>query len=63
MLDEQSPVYFTNLVVRAAVDASAVEPAVRRALFEVNKGQGDRTSGRSSNANQRPRPAGASRRP
>ena len=37
---EQSPVYFTNLVVRAAVDASAVEPAVRRALFEVNKGQG-----------------------
>ena len=36
---EQSPVYFTNLVVRAVVDPSALEPAVRRALFALDKGQ------------------------
>jgi putative ABC transport system permease protein len=36
---EQSPVYFTNLVVRALVDPSALEPAVRQALFALNKGQ------------------------
>ena len=37
---EQSPVYFTSLVVRAAVDPSTIEPAVRHALFTLNKGQG-----------------------
>jgi ABC-type antimicrobial peptide transport system permease subunit len=36
---EQSPAYFANLVVRAAVDPSALEPAVRQALFALNKGQ------------------------
>jgi putative ABC transport system permease protein len=36
---EQSPVYFTNLVVRALVDPSALEPAVRQALLALNKGQ------------------------
>ena len=36
---EQSPVYFTNLVVRALVDPSALEPAVRQALSALNKGQ------------------------
>jgi ABC-type antimicrobial peptide transport system permease subunit len=32
-------VYFTNLVVRALVDPSALEPAVRQALLALNKGQ------------------------
>src|SRR4029453_5594709 len=36
---EQSPVYFTNLVVRAVVDARALEPAFRQAVFALNKGQ------------------------
>jgi len=36
---EQSPVYFTNLVVRTVVDPSALETAVRQALFGLNKGQ------------------------
>jgi putative ABC transport system permease protein len=36
---EQSPAYFANLVVQAAVDPSALEPAVREALFTLNKGQ------------------------
>jgi ABC-type antimicrobial peptide transport system permease subunit len=36
---EQSPAYFANLVVRAAVEPSALEPAVRQALFALNKGQ------------------------
>jgi putative ABC transport system permease protein len=37
---EQGPVYFTNLVVRTMMDPSAVEPAVRQALFALNKSQG-----------------------
>jgi putative ABC transport system permease protein len=36
---EQSPAYFANLVVRAAVDAAGLEQAIRRALFELNPGQ------------------------
>jgi putative ABC transport system permease protein len=36
---EQSPAYFANLVVQAAVDPSALEPAVRQALFALNKEQ------------------------
>jgi putative ABC transport system permease protein len=36
---EQSPVYFTNLVVRTVVDPSALETAVRQALFALNKDQ------------------------
>ena len=36
---EQSPVYFANLVVRAALEPSGLEQAVRKALFDLNKSQ------------------------
>jgi putative ABC transport system permease protein len=36
---EQSPVYFANLIVRAAVEPSGLEQAVRTRLFELNKSQ------------------------
>ena len=36
---EQSPAYFANLVVRAAVEPSGLEQAVRQALFDLNKSQ------------------------
>jgi predicted permease len=36
---EQSPTYFANLVVRAAVDPGGSEKAIRRALFDLNKSQ------------------------
>ena len=39
---EQSPVYFTNLVVRSTLDAGALEKSVRAALFDVDKSQGIR---------------------
>jgi putative ABC transport system permease protein len=37
---EQGPVFFANLVVRTTLDPAAVEPAVRQALFALNKEQG-----------------------
>jgi putative ABC transport system permease protein len=36
---EQSPVYFANLAVRAAVDVRGLERAIRRAVFNLNKSQ------------------------
>ena len=39
---EQSPVYFTNLVVRGNLDAAALEKSVRAALFEIDRNQGIR---------------------
>ena len=37
--NEQSPVYFQGLVVRAAMDPSALQQAILRAVHEVNKDQ------------------------
>jgi putative ABC transport system permease protein len=39
---EQSPAYFTNLVVRAEGDAAALEQSVRTAVARVDPGQGIR---------------------
>ena len=39
---EQSPVYFTNLVVRGSLDAAALEKSVRAALFAIDQNQGIR---------------------
>ena len=36
---EQSPVYFTNLVVRAAIAPTSLEQSVRGALYELDKTQ------------------------
>ncbi len=36
---EQSPVYFGSLVVRAAIDPSSLEKAIRSAVYAVNKDQ------------------------
>ncbi len=36
---EQSPVYFGGLVVRAAIDPSRLEKAIRKAVYDVNKEQ------------------------
>jgi putative ABC transport system permease protein len=36
---EQSPVYFANLVVHAALEPSGLETAVRKVLFDLNKSQ------------------------
>jgi len=37
--NEQSPVYFGGLVVRAATDPTRLEKAIRKAVFDVNKDQ------------------------
>jgi predicted permease len=37
--NEQSPVYFGGLVVRAAIDPSRLEKAIRKAVYDVNKDQ------------------------
>jgi putative ABC transport system permease protein len=36
---EQSPAYFTNLVVRTTVEPGGLEKEIRRALFDLNKSQ------------------------
>ncbi|HLG58646.1 MAG TPA: FtsX-like permease family protein [Vicinamibacterales bacterium] len=36
---EQSPVYFANLVVRATLEPSELEQAIRRAVFDLNQSQ------------------------
>jgi ABC-type antimicrobial peptide transport system permease subunit len=36
---EQSPAYFANLVVRTDLEPGALEPAIRQALFALNRGQ------------------------
>jgi putative ABC transport system permease protein len=36
---EQSPVYFTDLVVQTTVDPTALETPIRQALFALNRGQ------------------------
>ena len=36
---EQSPVYFANLIVRAAREPSGLERTIRKALFDLNPGQ------------------------
>jgi putative ABC transport system permease protein len=37
--NEQSPVYFGGLVVRAAINPAGLEKAVRKAIYDVNKNQ------------------------
>ena len=37
--NQQSPVYFQSLVIRAAMDPSALERAIRTAVHEINKDQ------------------------
>jgi putative ABC transport system permease protein len=37
--NEQSPVYFGGLVVKAAMDPSRLEKAIRKAVYDVNKDQ------------------------
>jgi putative ABC transport system permease protein len=37
--NQQSPVYFQSLVIRAAMDPSALERAIRKAVHEINKDQ------------------------
>jgi putative ABC transport system permease protein len=37
--NEQSPVYFGGLVVRAAINPAGLEKAVRKAVYDVNKNQ------------------------